>query len=115
MDTPLSDRVLFPTSFAERNGIEDARFVRFRDEDASITYYAPYTAYDGFAILPKLIVTKDFYHFQVNPIHGENVQNKGMALFPKKIKGQYAMLSRLDGVNNYVTFIKQRYINRASI
>lgn len=106
LDTPLSDRVLFPTSFAESNGIEDARFVRFRDEDGSITYYAPYTAYDGFAILPKLIVTKDFYHFHVNPIHGENVQNKGLALFPKKIKGQYAMLSRLDGVNNYVMFSK---------
>jgi predicted GH43/DUF377 family glycosyl hydrolase len=104
LDTPLSDRVLFPTSFAESNGIEDARFVRFRDEDSSITYYAPYTAYDGFAILAKLIITKDFYHFQVNPIHGENVQNKGLALFPKKIKGKYAMLSRLDGVNNYVMF-----------
>ena len=106
LDTALSDRVLFPTSFVESNGIEDARFVRFRDEDGSITYYAPYTAYDGFAILPKLIVTKDFYHFKVNPIHGENVQNKGMALFPKKIKGQYAMLSRLDGINNYVMFSK---------
>jgi predicted GH43/DUF377 family glycosyl hydrolase len=106
LDTALSDRVLFPTSFAESNGIEDARFVRFRDEDGSITYYAPYTAYDGFAILPKLIVTEDFCHFQVNPIHGENVQNKGLALFPKKIKGQYAMLARLDGVNNYVMFSK---------
>jgi len=106
LDTTISDRVLFPTSFAESNGIEDARFVRFRDEDGSITYYAPYTAYDGFAILPKLIVTEDFYHFQVNPIHGETVQNKGLALFPKKIKGQYAMLSRLDGVNNYVMFSK---------
>jgi predicted GH43/DUF377 family glycosyl hydrolase len=104
LDTPLCDRVLFPTSFAERNGIEDARFVRFRDEDGSVTYYAPYTAYDGFAILPKLIVTEDFYHFQVNPIHGEHVQNKGLAIFPKKIKGQYAMLSRLDGLNNYVMF-----------
>jgi predicted GH43/DUF377 family glycosyl hydrolase len=106
LDTPLSDRVLFPTSFAESNGIEDARFVRFRDEDGSVTYYAPYTAYDGFTILPKLIVTEDFYHFKVNPIHGENVQNKGMALFPQKIKGQYAMLSRLDGLNNYVMFSK---------
>ncbi|MDD5010557.1 MAG: glycoside hydrolase family 130 protein [Phycisphaerae bacterium] len=104
LDTALSDRVLFPTSFTEKNGIEDARFVRFRDDDGSITYYATYTAYDGFAILPKLIVTENFYHFQVNPIHGENAQNKGLALFPKRIKGQYAMLSRLDGVNNYVMF-----------
>lgn len=104
LDTPLSDRVLVPTSFAERNGIEDARFVRFVDDDGSVTYYAPYTAYDGFAILPKLIVTKDFYHFQINPIHGEKIKNKGLALFPKKIKGQYAMLSRLDGQNNYLMF-----------
>jgi predicted GH43/DUF377 family glycosyl hydrolase len=106
LDTAISDRVLFPTSFAESRGIEDARFVRFCDDDGSIAYYAPYTAYDGFAILPKLIVTTDFYHFKVNPIHGECVQNKGMALFPEKIKGQYAMLSRLDGLNNYVMFSK---------
>ena len=106
LDTALSDRVLFPTSFAERNGIEDARFVRFMDEDGSVTYYAPYTAYDGYAILPKLIVTEDFYRFQVKPIHGENAQNKGMALFPKKINGHFAMLARLDGVNNYVMLSK---------
>lgn len=106
LDTALSDRVLFPTSFAERNGIEDARFVRFRDEDGSVTYYAPYTAYDGYAILPKLIVTEDFYRFEVKPIHGENAQNKGLALFPKKINGHYAMLARLDGVNNYIMFSK---------
>jgi len=105
-DTAISDRVLFPLSFAESNGIEDARFVRFTDEDGSTVYYATYTAYDGFAILPKLIVTEDFYQFKVNPIHGEHVQNKGLALFPRKIKGQYAMLARLDGVSNFVMFSK---------
>ena len=106
LDTAISDRVLFPISYTERNGIEDARFVRFVDDDGTITYYATYTAYDGFSILPKLIETKDFYHFQVKPIHGENVQNKGLALFPKKINGQYAMLSRIDGINNYIMFSK---------
>ncbi|MFH1941233.1 MAG: response regulator [bacterium] len=103
LDTAISERVLFPVSYAESNGIEDARFVRFVD-DGSISYYATYTAYNGFAILPKLIETKDFYRFEVEPIHGEVAQNKGMALFPRKINGRYAMLSRIDGVNNYVMF-----------
>ena len=104
LDTAISERVLFPISYSESNGIEDARFVRFSDDDGSITYYATYTAYDGYSILPKLIETKDFYHFKVEPIHGEHTQHKGMALFPRKIKGEYAMLSRIDGVNNYVMF-----------
>ena len=104
LDTAISERVLFPISYSESNGIEDARFVRFSDEDGSIIYYATYTAYDGYSILPKLIETKDFYHFKVVPIHGKYSQHKGMALFPRKIKGDYAMLSRIDGMNNYVMF-----------
>ncbi|MBU0710837.1 glycoside hydrolase family 130 protein [bacterium] len=104
LDTAISERVLFPVSYTESNGIEDARFVRFIDEDGSVTYYATYTAYNGFAILPKLIETKDFYHFKILPLNGEYVQNKGLALFPKKINGKYAMISRIDGVNNYIMF-----------
>ena len=104
LDTALSERILYPVSYTESNGIEDARFVRFVDDDDSVTYYATYTAYNGYTILPKLIVTKDFYHFQVEPLHGEYAQNKGMALFPRKIDGKYAMLSRIDGVNNYIMF-----------
>lgn len=104
LDTAISDRVLFPVSYAESNGIEDARFVRFVDDDGSTIYYATYTAYNGYAILPKLIATRDFYQFEVKPIHGEHAQNKGLALFPRKIKGQYAMLSRIDGLNNFVMF-----------
>lgn len=104
LDTAISDRVLFPISYAESSGIEDARFVRFTNDDGSVMYYATYTAYAGFSILPKLIQTKDFYHFQVMPMHGEHVQNKGFALFPRKIKDQYAMLSRNDGINNYIMF-----------
>ncbi len=104
LDTAISERVLFPTSSAESNGIEDARFVRFIDDDKSVTYYATYTAYDGFTILPKLLTTTDFYHFKMKPIHGEHVQNKGLALFPRKINGKYAMLSRIDGNNNYIMF-----------
>lgn len=104
IDSAISERVIFPISATEDRGIEDARFVRFTDDDGEVTYYATYTAYDGMAILPKLISTKDFYGFKIMPINGEIAQNKGMALFPRKINGKYAMLCRLDGVNNYIAY-----------
>ncbi len=104
LDTDISERVIFPVSPHESNGIEDARFVKFIDDDGSVTYFATYTAYDGYTILPKSIETKDFYHFKIRPIHGEHVQNKNLALFPRKIRGRYAMISRYDGVNNYLMF-----------
>lgn len=104
LDTGISDRVIFPIAAAESNGIEDARFVKFTDDDGRVRYYATYTAYNGFSIMPKLVETKDFYNFKIMPIHGENAQNKGMALFPRKIKGKYAMLARIDGINNYIMF-----------
>lgn len=104
LDTAISERVIFPIAAAESNGIEDARFVKFTEDNGTIKYYATYTAYNGFSIMPKLVETKDFYDFKIMPIHGENAQNKGMALFPRKVNGKYAMLSRLDGVNNYIMF-----------
>jgi predicted GH43/DUF377 family glycosyl hydrolase len=104
LDTNISERVIFPVSANEKNGIEDARFVKFTDEDNKTKYYATYTAYDGATILPKLLETEDFYHFRVMPLHGEIAQNKGMALFPRKVNGKYAMLCRLDGFNNYIAF-----------
>ncbi len=104
LDSAISERVIFPTSETEKNGIEDARFVRFTEDNGKVTYYATYTAYDGVAILPKLLETKDFYHFKALAIHGEIARNKGMALFPRKIKGKYAMLCRIDGTNNYITY-----------
>jgi len=104
LDTGISDRVIFPIAASENKGIEDARFVKFTDDDGTAKYYATYTAYNGFSIKPKLIETKDFYHFEMRPIHGEFVQNKGMALFPRKINGKYAMISRIDGINNYIMF-----------
>ncbi|MFC6101552.1 glycoside hydrolase family 130 protein [Olivibacter domesticus] len=103
-DTSLSERVIFPIADTERNGIEDARFVRFVAESGVATYYATYTAYDGTAILPKLLMTYDFLHFTVIPIHGAIAQNKGMALFPRQINSRYAMLCRIDGVNNYIAY-----------
>jgi len=103
-DTDISERVIFPVSRTESNGIEDARFVKFVDDNGEITYYATYTAFDGFTILPKLISTKDFYRFKILPLHGECVKDKNFAFFPKKINGKYVMLSRLDGVSHYIMF-----------
>ncbi|MBK7713341.1 MAG: glycoside hydrolase family 130 protein [Bacteroidales bacterium] len=104
LDSAISERVIFPISDTEKNGIEDARFVKFTEDSGEAVYYATYTAYDGMSILPKLLQTKDFYHFKGLPVHGELAQNKGMALFPRKINGKYAALCRIDGVNNYLAY-----------
>jgi predicted GH43/DUF377 family glycosyl hydrolase len=95
MDTNISERVIFPVSVNEKNGIEDARFVKFTEDNGETIYYATYTAYDGTTILPKMLETRDFYHFKILPLHGEIAQNKGMALFPRKVNGKYAMRCRL--------------------
>ena len=104
LDSAISERVIFPISDTERNGIEDARFVKFTEENGEVIYYATYTAYDGMSILPKLLSTRDFYHFKGLPIHGELAQNKGMSLFPRKVNGKYAILCRTDGINNYLAY-----------
>ncbi|HUX53567.1 MAG TPA: glycoside hydrolase family 130 protein [Williamwhitmania sp.] len=104
LDTNISERVIFPVAINEKNGIEDARFVKFTDDNGETKYYATYTAYNGSTILPKLLDTNDFYHFKSLPVYGEIAQNKGMAMFPRKIGGKYAMLCRLDGFNNYIAF-----------
>jgi predicted GH43/DUF377 family glycosyl hydrolase len=103
-DSRLSERVLFPVTPSQSNGIEDARFVRFQREDGTHTYYATYTAYDGKMILPQFIETQDFTHFKFITLNGPAVQNKGMALFPRQINGHYAMLSRQDYENIYLMF-----------
>jgi predicted GH43/DUF377 family glycosyl hydrolase len=99
-----SQRILFPSSPSQSNGIEDARFVRFQNEDGRFTYFATYTAYDGKITLPQLLETPDFLHFNFSTLNGPAVQNKGMALFPRKINGQYAMLSRQDDENLLLMF-----------
>ena len=104
LDHRISERVIFPVSKNESRGIEDARFVQFFDDKQDLTYYATYTAYNGITILPQLIETKDFIKFNILTLNGEAVQNKGMALFPRKINGRYAMLSRQDGENNHIMF-----------
>jgi predicted GH43/DUF377 family glycosyl hydrolase len=103
-DSHVSQRILFPSTPSQSNGIEDARFVRFQNDDENFTYYATYTAYDGKITLPQLLETPDFVHFKFRTLNGPAVQNKGMALFPRKINGQYAMLSRQDDENILLMF-----------
>ncbi len=99
---PISERVIFPVSPHESNGMEDARFVRFTEDDGTICYYATYTAYNGRAILPQLLETADFVTFRSSTLNGASVRNKGMALFPRRINGNYIMISRQDDENLYL-------------
>jgi predicted GH43/DUF377 family glycosyl hydrolase len=100
----VSERIIFPVSSNESNGMEDARFVRFTEDDGSVVYYATYTAYNGRAILPQLLETTDFLGFRARTLNGKAVQNKGMALFPRRIDGRYAMISRQDDENLFLMF-----------
>ena len=98
-DSQLAERVIFPAGPNESRGMEDARFVRFTADDGRVTYYATYTAYDGFSILPQLIETDDFVRFTISTLNGVAAQNKGMGLFPRPIDGKCVMLSRKDREN----------------
>jgi predicted GH43/DUF377 family glycosyl hydrolase len=102
-DSELAERVIFPAGPNETRGMEDARFVRFTHDDGTIKYYATYTAYDGFSILPQLIETRDFVSFAISTLNGAAAQNKGMALFPRRIRGRYVMLSRKDRENIHLS------------
>ena len=101
-DRRISEKVIFPVSENESQGIEDARFVRFVYENGEVKYYATYTAYNGFNILPMILETTDFVTFRIKTLNGRAVQNKGMALFPRKINGRYMMISRQDGENMFI-------------
>ncbi len=102
--TALSERVIFPVTTDERNGIEDVRLVPFVNENGETIWYGTYTAYDGRHIRSKILQTQDFLTFHTRTLHGDAAQNKGMALFPRKIDGAYAMISRQDGENIYIMF-----------
>jgi predicted GH43/DUF377 family glycosyl hydrolase len=110
IDSDISERVLFPVSESESRGIEDARFVNFTEDDGTQKIYAVYTAYDGYTIIPKLLSTEDFYNFRIMPMHGNGSQNKNLTLFPRKIKGKYAMLSRIDGYNNFLMYSDRKTV-----
>jgi len=101
-DCDPSEIVIFPASENESQGIEDVRLVRFINDDGSATYYGTYTAYNGFRILPQLLETHTFTILRIHTLNGRYAQNKGMALFPRKVGGWYMMISRLDGENLYL-------------
>ena len=107
-DEELSERVIFPITDAQANGIEDARFVEFNDGGRK-TFYATYTAYSGRGIRSELIETTDFRSFRLTPLGGSAARNKGMALFPRKIDGRYAMIGRQDNENLYLIYSDDIY------
>jgi len=107
-DEDISERVIFPLTLSQSNGIEDARFVEFED-GARKTFYATYTAYSGRAIRSELIETSDFVSFRMSPLRGAAARNKGMALFPRKIGGKYAMIGRQDNENLYLLYSDDLY------
>ena len=107
-DTDLSERVIFPITESQVNGIEDARFVEFETEGRK-TYYATYTAYSGRAIRSEMIETHDFRNFRMTPLTGSATRNKGMGLFPRKIDGRYAMIGRQDNENLHLIYSDDRY------
>jgi predicted GH43/DUF377 family glycosyl hydrolase len=98
----LSERIIFPSTPSQRNGIEDARFVRFQHDNGEHIYFATFTAYDGRVIVPELLETSDFLRFRFISLNGSQAENKGMALFPRKVHGAYAMISRQDNENIFL-------------
>ena len=105
----LSERVIFPVTGAQSNGIEDARFVQFDDRGDRV-YYATYTAYTGRSIRSELLETRDFLNFRMSPLLGSAARNKGMALFPRRINGRYAMVARQDNENLHLIFSDDLYV-----
>lgn len=107
-ETDLSERVIFPITNSQINGIEDARFVEF-NHNGRRTYYATFTAYSGRTIRSELIETKDFLTFRMTPLNGSATRNKGMSLFPRRIDGRYAMIGRQDNENLYLIYSDDLY------
>jgi len=108
-NSDISERVVFPVTVNEIRGIEDARFVRFTEEDGSFSYLATYTAYDGFNIMSQILETEDFRSFQVHTLNGRYSSSKGMAFFPRRVGGKYAMISRVDGENLFLMYSDNRH------
>lgn len=108
--TAFSERVLFPAMPAEEGGMEDARFVRLVDDDGSVMYYASYTAYSGSRISQQLLQTRDFNSFISTPMVGRAAANKGLALFPRRIGGRFAAMSRADRESNTVAFSDRPFV-----
>lgn len=100
----ISERILWPYADAECRGMEDARFVRFTDDDGSVHYHASYTAFNGEKIAQQMVTTTDFLTFEMTPLSGTATAGKGLAMFPRKIDGRFAAMSRHDHESNSITF-----------
>ncbi len=109
-DSRLHQRVLLPAAEDESQGVEDARFVRFTEDDGVVDYRATYTAYDGSRIGNRLLVSPDLKTFTSTPLSGPGARNKGMALFPRRIGGRLTALSRADGMTIGVTTADHGYV-----
>ncbi len=107
--TQISERVIFPSSKSESHGLEDVRFVRFTEDDNSIKYFGTYTAYNGNSFRTQLIETLDFKRFKIHTLKGKGIQDKGMAIFPRKVKGKYVITSRQGGENLYIMYSDDLY------
>jgi predicted GH43/DUF377 family glycosyl hydrolase len=105
-----SEVVIFPNSENESRGIEDARLVRFTEDDGTTRYFGTYTAYNGFAILPTFMESQDFHTINIRPMHGQYARNKGVAIFPRRINGKYLASGRLDGENLYLLESDHPYV-----
>lgn len=101
-DNDITTRAIYPASPSQSNGLEDARFVKFIDDDGACKYYATFTAFDGRTVMPEMLETTDFSKFTVSTLNGPGAKNKGMALFPRKINGLYMMLGRQDNESLYI-------------
>ena len=101
-DLPLNELVIFPMTPAQRNGVEDLRLTLFTDDDGAKAYFGTYTAFSGAAIASELLITPDFHSFRMLPLRGSAAVNKGMAFFPRRIDGAYAMLARIDNEHIYI-------------
>jgi len=112
--TEVSERVLLPSMEAEAAGVEDARFVRFVDDDGSVVFYATYTAYSGNHISQQLLTTRDFRNFTSMPLVGRAAANKGLALFPRRIGGLFAALSRADRESNSIAYSDRPFAWRSA-
>jgi len=107
-DIAINEKVIFPSAKAESMGMEDVRFVKFTDKEFSC-YYGTYTAYDGHRIKTQLIETRDFQDFKISSLYGNAISDKGMALFPEKINGNYVMISRQGGEKISIMFSNNLY------
>ena len=112
---PLSERVLWPAMGAEAAGMEDARFVRFVDDDGSVTFYATYTAYSGSHISQQLLETEDFRSFTSTPMVGRAAANKGLAMFPRRVRGRFAAMSRSDRESNSIAYSDHPFVWTESV